>query len=144
MARLPLFWAAYRHMATDGPPVATSGTLYPGVATTGERPLSASDALGRSSFLCARKGVVKTTKQGHSDRDGSRKLLLLGIQQHDILCLLDRYGHLWRDAEKAISRVLCDRVGNEAVDDALEIQLVEVLELGFRRMLILIQPHRLR
>src|SRR6516225_815536 len=32
MARLPLFWAAYRHMSTDGPPVATSGTLYPGVA----------------------------------------------------------------------------------------------------------------
>src|SRR6516164_8027671 len=100
--------------------------------------------LSRSSFLCARKGVLKTTKQGHSDRDGSRKLLLLGIQQHGILCLLDRYGHLWRDAEKAISRFLCDRVGNEAVDDALEIQLVEVLELGFRRLLILIQPHRLR
>src|SRR5262245_42296483 len=94
----------------------------------------ARDRFRRSSFLRARKGVFKTTKQGHADRDGSRNLLLLGIPQHDVLCLLDRYGHRWREAEKAISRVLCDRVGNEAVDDALEIQLVEVLELGFRRM----------
>src|SRR5262249_23189622 len=65
------------------------------------------------------------------------------ILQHDLLCLLDRYGHIWRDTEKAISRV-CDRVGNEAVDDALEIQMVEDLKLGFRRIPILIQPHRLR
>ena len=102
------------------------------------------DGLRRVLFLCARKSVFQTSEQGDADGDGSGKLFLLGILQHDILGLFDRYGRLWRDAEKAISRILCDRIGNKAVDDSFEIELIEGLELGFRRMLILLQPHRLR